>query len=107
MLTGCRRTLYYLAAIAVCLGLCAGSLYAQAEMKMIQIAKDVYTMANPTGSSNSTFIVTPEGVVVFDSHITTANQTMAAIRKVTDKKVVYLFSSHPSGDHATGAWHFR
>jgi glyoxylase-like metal-dependent hydrolase (beta-lactamase superfamily II) len=44
---------------------------------------------------------------VFDADIRTADQTMAAIRKTTDKKVRYVVISHPSGDHATGAWHFR
>ena len=46
-------------------------------------------------------------MLVFDADIRTADQTMAAIRKTTDKKVRYVVISHPSGDHATGAWHFR
>ena len=32
---------------------------------------------------------------------------IVAIRRVTDKRVVYLFSSHASGDHSSGGWHFR
>jgi cyclase len=76
-------------------------------MELRKIAPDVYTMQHPFGSSNATFIVTPDGVVVFDADIRTADQTMAAIRKTTDKKVRYVVISHPSGDHATGAWHFR
>jgi glyoxylase-like metal-dependent hydrolase (beta-lactamase superfamily II) len=64
-------------------------------------------MQHPFGSSNSTFVVTNDGVLVFDADIRTANQTMEAIRKTTDKKVRYVVISHPSGDHATGAWHFR
>jgi cyclase len=52
-------------------------------------------------------VVTPDGVLVFDADIRTADQTMAAIRKTTDKKVRYVVISHPSGDHSTGAWHFR
>src|SRR5918992_1816383 len=77
------------------------------KMEQIKIAPDVYTMQHPFGSSNATFVVTPDGVVVFDADIRTADQTMAAIRKTTDKKVRYVVISHPSGDHATGAWHFR
>jgi cyclase len=76
-------------------------------MELRNIAPDVYTMQHPFGSSNSTFVVTPDGVLVFDADIRTAAQTMAAIRKTTDKKVRYVVISHPSGDHATGAWHFR
>ena len=77
------------------------------QMEQIKVAPDVYTMQHPFGSSNATFVVTPDGVVVFDADIRTANQTFAAIRKTTDKKVKYVVISHPSGDHATGAWHFR
>ncbi|MGH6767628.1 MAG: MBL fold metallo-hydrolase [Xanthobacteraceae bacterium] len=78
-----------------------------ATMELRKVAPDVYTMQHPFGSSNSTFVVTPDGVLVFDADIRTANQTLAAIRKITDKKVRYVVISHPSGDHATGAWHFR
>lgn len=77
------------------------------KMELRTIAPDVYTMQHPFGSSNSTFVVTNDGVLVFDADIRTANQTMEAIRKTTDKKVRYVVISHPSGDHATGAWHFR
>ena len=44
---------------------------------------------------------------MFDFHIDNADQTLAFIRKQTDKKVKYLISSHSAGDHASGAWHFR
>jgi glyoxylase-like metal-dependent hydrolase (beta-lactamase superfamily II) len=77
--------------------------------KMIQhqIADGVYMMQNDRGSSNSTFFITPDGVLVFDADIKTADQVLAAIRKLTDKKVKYLITSHSAGDHATGAWHYR
>jgi len=79
----------------------------QEKMEMVEIAEDVYTMVHSGGSSNSTFVITPEGVLVFDAHIATADQTLAAIRRLTSQKVVYLISSHASGDHSTGAYHFR
>jgi len=79
----------------------------QDKMLMIKITDDVYMMQNERGSSNSTFIITPEGVIVFDFDIRTADQTLAQIRKLTDKKIRYLISSHSAGDHATGAWYFR
>src|ERR1700730_15737919 len=79
----------------------------QPKLNMVKIADDVYTMVEAGGSSNSTFIITSEGVVVFDHYMTQSDQTLAAIRKLTDKKVKYLFSSHPAADHATGAWWFR
>jgi glyoxylase-like metal-dependent hydrolase (beta-lactamase superfamily II) len=76
-------------------------------MEQKTIAPDIYMMQHPFGSSNSYFVVTPDGVLVFDADIRTADQTFAAIRKTTDKKIRYVVISHPSGDHATGAWHFR
>jgi len=80
---------------------------AQVKMNMKQIADGVYFMENSRGSSNSTFFITDEGVLVFDFDINTADQTLAAIRRLTDKKVKYLISSHSASDHASGAWHFR
>jgi glyoxylase-like metal-dependent hydrolase (beta-lactamase superfamily II) len=94
-------------AIALLAPATAAAQFVKPTMEQRRIAPDVYTMQHPFGSSNSTFVVTPEGVLVFDADIRTADQTMAAIRKTTDKKVKYVVISHPSGDHATGAWHFR
>ncbi len=37
----------------------------------------------------------------------TADQVVAGLRKLTDKKVRYLISSHSALDHASGAWYFR
>ncbi|MBI2186719.1 MAG: MBL fold metallo-hydrolase [Acidobacteria bacterium] len=71
--------------------------------KVVEVAKDVYTMTG--AGSNASFVVTDEGVLVFDSDI--RNNDLPFIRKVTDKKVIYLFASHASGDHSTGAWYFR
>lgn len=70
---------------------------------MVPVAKDVYFMTG--AGSNASFVVTDEGVLVFDTDI--RNDDLPFVRKVTDKKVVYLFASHASGDHSTGAWHFR
>ena len=80
---------------------------AQDKMAMSKVADGVYLMENTRGSGNSTFVITDEGVLVLDFDVRTADQTLAAIRKLTDKKVKYLISSHSAGDHATGAWHFR
>ena len=71
------------------------------------VTDGVYMMENSRGSSNSTFVVTDEGVLVWDFDIRTADQVLAAIRAKTDKPVRFLVSSHSAGDHATGALHFR
>ena len=77
----------------------------QAARQMVEVAKDVYLMTE--AGSNSIFVVTEDGVLVFDSDIRNADVDLAAIRRVTDRRIVYLFSSHASGDHSTGGWHFR
>ncbi len=89
-----------------CLAL-VGTALAQVKMEAVKIADGVYVMQHPQGSSNSTFVVTTDGVLVFDTDIRTAGQTLAAIRRLTDKKVKYLISSHSAGDHASGGWYFR
>ena len=94
-----------IAALLVWVMVSSGSVSGQGQdvRHMVEIAKDVYTFTG--GGSNSSFVVTSDGVVVFDVDI--RNDDLPAIRKVTNKKVVYLFSSHASGDHSTGAWYLR
>ena len=80
---------------------------APVRMTPVKIADNVYMLQHSQGSGNSTVVFTDYGVLVFDFHIDNADQTLAFIRKQTDKKVKYLISSHSAGDHASGAWHFR
>ncbi len=82
---------------------------AAAPVKMIpvKVTDGIYMFEHSQGSGNSTVVITDDGVLVFDFHIANADQTLAGIRKLTDKKIKYLISSHSAGDHASGAWHFR
>lgn len=80
---------------------------AQDKMEQRQVTDGVYMMENMRGSGNAAFVITNDGVVVFDADVRTAPQTLAAIRQLTDKKVRYVITSHSAGDHATGVWHFR
>ena len=92
--------------VLVCLSMLPAAVAAQGAQstrQMVPIAKDVYTMTG--AGSNASFVVTDEGVLVFDSDI--RNNDLPFIRKVTDKRVVYLFASHASGDHSSGPWYFR
>jgi hypothetical protein len=84
------------------------SIGAAAPVKMtpVKVTEGVYMFEHSRGSGNSTVIITDEGVIVFDFHIDNADQTLAGIRKLTDKKVKFLISSHSAGDHSSGAWHF-
>jgi cyclase len=77
------------------------------RMTPVKIADNVYLLQHSRGSGNSTVVFTDDGALVFDFAIDSADQTLAFIRKTTDKKVKYLITSHSAGDHASGAWHFR
>ena len=77
------------------------------QMRPVKIVDGVYMFENNRGASNATVVITDEGVVVFDFNILTADQVVAGVRKLTDKKVRYLISSHSALDHASGAWYFR
>jgi glyoxylase-like metal-dependent hydrolase (beta-lactamase superfamily II) len=77
------------------------------EMRPVKIADGVYMFENTSGTSNATVVITDEGVLVFDFNILTADQVAAGIKKLTNKKVRYLISSHSALDHASGAWYYR
>jgi glyoxylase-like metal-dependent hydrolase (beta-lactamase superfamily II) len=80
---------------------------APVRMTPVMVTDGVYMLEHSRGSGNSTVVITNDGIVVFDFHIDNADQTLAFIRKTTDKKVRYLVTSHSAGDHASGSWHFR
>jgi len=80
---------------------------APVRMTPVKIADNVYMLQHSQGSGNSTVVITNDGVLVLDFHVDNADQTLAFIRKTTDKKIKYLITSHSAGDHASGAWHFR
>ncbi|MGH7830572.1 MAG: MBL fold metallo-hydrolase, partial [Candidatus Binatia bacterium] len=102
-----RVVLKMLLMASLCLAVSQRQLFAQDKMNLSNVAENIYLMENSRGSGNSSFVITDEGVVVFDTDIRTSDQTLAAIRKLTDKKVRYVITSHSAGDHATGGWHFR
>ena len=56
------------------------------EMRPVKIADGIYVFENTSGTSNATVVITDDGVVVFDFNILTADQVLAGLRKLTDKK---------------------
>ena len=65
--------------------------------------------ANQGNTSNAGFVVTSEGVVVFDALGTPSLgwALLQAIRKITDKPVRYVVLSHYHADHIYGLQAFR
>jgi cyclase len=57
---------------------------------------------------NSGFIVGERGVLVIDAHINAAmaGQIQAAVRRVTDKPILYLVNTNYHGDHTFGNYAF-
>ena len=106
----CTRHHIYIFALLAVFAAAFGSAapaVAQDKMELRTVTDGVYMMQNDRGSSNATFVITDEGVVVLDADLRTADQVLAQIRKMTDKKVKYLITSHSAGDHASGAWQYR
>ncbi|HKG99698.1 MAG TPA: MBL fold metallo-hydrolase [Bradyrhizobium sp.] len=64
---------------------------------------------NEGNTSNAGFVVTAEGVVVFDALGTPSLgwALLQEIRKITDKKVRYVVASHYHADHIYGLQAFR
>ena len=93
--------------LLIAIGCLAMGAAAPVRLTPVQITDSVYLLQHSGGSGNSTVVFTNDGVIVFDFAIDSADQTLAFIRKTTDKKVKYLITSHSAGDHATGSMHFR
>ncbi|MDP7612166.1 MAG: MBL fold metallo-hydrolase, partial [Nitrospinaceae bacterium] len=80
------------------------------ESKTVEVLKNVYTIINGDGvDSNTTFIITKEGVIVIDTRPTPveARKVMQEIRKRTDLPIVYTINTHYHGDHTFGNQVFR
>lgn len=79
----------------------SGSLYAQEDRAITNIAGDVYRFQNKFHFS--IFVVTDAGVVVTDPINTEAALWLRSeIGKLTDQPITHLIYSHSHGDHASG-----
>lgn len=76
----------------------------------VRVMENVYTIVHGEGiDSNTTFIVTQEGVIVIDTRVspTEARKVLAEIRKVTDLPIRYTINTHYHGDHTLGNQVFK
>ena len=78
------------------------------EITLRQIAPDQYFLFD-YASSNASFLVTDEGVLVVDTrqHVRDGEDLIARIRKVTDKPIKWVVNSHFHADHYLGNRHSR
>jgi cyclase len=83
----------------------APALSQSADFDVTQVANGVYAViAKPGIASNGAFIVNQDDVVVVDTHLrpSWARETIAEIKKVTDKPVRYVINTHWHRDHVQG-----
>lgn len=103
------RTL--LLGMAIALGFGAFSQPANAQRtrpayQTTEVAAGLYSFG--AGLAFSAFMVTDDGVIVMDSFDKEfAQESLAAIRKVTDKPIRYLIYSHNHYDHISGGEVFK
>lgn len=83
----------------------APALAQSADFDVTQVVPGVYAViAKPGIASNGAFIVNQDDVVVVDTHLrpSWARETIAEIRKVTNKPVRYIINTHWHRDHVQG-----
>ena len=74
-----------------------------------ELAPGVYALvSNKPPTDNSGFVVGEDGVLVIDAHINgeMANKIQAAVRRVTDKPILFLVNTNYHGDHTFGNYAF-
>ncbi len=82
---------------------------AGAQLETKQLAPGVYALlSNKPPVDNSGFVVGERGVLVIDAHINgaMARQIQVAVRRVTNKPILYLVNTNYHGDHTFGNYAF-
>jgi cyclase len=92
--------IFYLGLSLICL-----AAPAQAAPVPEKIGQDLYAyISDNDGSSNSTFLVTPGGILVVDTGVNAqeGQKLLAAIRSVSSEPVRYIINTHYHPDHQGG-----
>ncbi len=79
------------------------------QLETTKLGPGVYALLSPKPPvDNAGFVVGERGVLVIDAHFNgaMARQIQAAIRKVTDKPILYLVNTNSHGDHTFGNYAF-
>ena len=79
------------------------------QLESRRLADGVYALLSNSGVvDNNGFIVGERGVLVIDAHINgvMAQQILDAVRRVTDKPILYLVNTNYHGDHTFGNYKF-
>ena len=103
-----RNRLSWVAAIFSIL-FCSCVVWAE-ESRTIEVWKNLFTFTHGKGSnSNTTFLVTKEGVIVIDTGVTPAEARKAkeVIRKQTQLPILHIINTNYHGDHSFGNQVFK
>ena len=90
--------------------LAVGGVCSAEGSKTVEVWKKLFTVVNGDGiDSNTTFLITREGVVVVDTRVTPmeADKVLKEIRKQTDLPILYTINTHYHGDHTFGNQVFK
>lgn len=75
-------------------------------MAVVKVADDLYVIQN-NGAGNVAVYLTDEGTILVDDKFDqNFDEIMADVKKLTDKPVKYLMSTHHHGDHTGGSAKF-
>ena len=100
-----------LACASLLIGILAMSEVCGAEgFKTIEVWKNLFTVVDDDGIySNSTFLITIDGVIVVDTRVTPdeAGKVVTEIRKRTNLPILYVINTHYHGDHTFGNQIFK
>ena len=103
------KGLRWLAGVGLFLSILGGVCSAEGS-KTVEVWKNLFTVINGDGiDSNTTFLITREGVVVVDTRVTPmeADKVLKEIRKQTDLPILYTINTHYHGDHTFGNQIFK
>ena len=92
-----------LSAVGIATGQESPTHKAAPALALRQVAPDLHFLFD-YASSNASFLVTDEGVLVVDTrqHVRDGEDLIARIRKVTDKPIKWVVNSHFHADHYLG-----
>ena len=79
--------------------------WSESIAKTVEVFPNIFTIVHGEGiNSNTTFIITKDGVIVVDTRVTPkeARKVMAEIRKRTELPILYTINTHYHGDHTFG-----
>lgn len=74
-----------------------------AKLDTVKVKDDLYVIHNEAAPGNSTALITNDGVVLVDDKFDVDHDgLMAELKKVTDKPIKYIVSTHHHADHTGG-----